>query len=109
MYSRTRSMGGRAIRGAKKGAHYSAPKGFGTAMAVLALALALTGAGPAVAAPPAARPEADARRTEAQLAAVKAEIERITREVSAEQVERESLTRELKSAELSVGEARAAW
>lgn len=58
---------------------------------------------------PAARPEADTKKTEAQLAAVKAEIERITREVAASQVERDRLTRDLKSAELSVGEAREAW
>ena len=58
---------------------------------------------------PTARPEADTKKTEAQLAAVKAEIERITREVAASQVERDRLTRDLKSAELSVGEAREAW
>jgi murein hydrolase activator len=58
---------------------------------------------------PAARPEADTKKTEAQLAAVKAEIERITREVAASQVERDRLTHDLKSAELSVGEAREAW
>ncbi|MBV9696272.1 MAG: peptidoglycan DD-metalloendopeptidase family protein [Gammaproteobacteria bacterium] len=57
----------------------------------------------------AAPPEGEASKTEAQLEAVKAQIERITREVSAEQVERDKLTRELKTAELSVGEARAAW
>ena len=57
---------------------------------------------------PAARPEAATKKTEAQLAAVKAEIERITREVAASQVERDRLTRGLKSAELSVGEAREA-
>lgn len=91
----------------KKGAHYSAPRRFGTGGAALGLALALLGG--LAGAAPAARPEADARKTEAQLEAVKAEIERITREVSAEQVERQALTRELKSAELSVGEARSAW
>jgi septal ring factor EnvC (AmiA/AmiB activator) len=53
-----------------------------------------------------AHPEADARKTEEQLQAVKSEIERITREVSSEQVERDRLTRELKAAELSVGRAR---
>ena len=74
-------------------------------MAALGLCLAsgLLGAAPA------ARPEADTKKTEAQLAAVKAEIERITREVAASQVERDRLTRDLKSAELSVGEAREAW
>ncbi|MGB9330787.1 MAG: peptidoglycan DD-metalloendopeptidase family protein [Steroidobacteraceae bacterium] len=64
--------------------------------------------GSAALAAPGPRPEGDARRTEAQLEAVKAEIERITREVSAEQVERDRLTRELRGAELSVGEAREA-
>lgn len=82
----------------KKGAHYSAP------FARLVAALLLLPAGLA-----AAPPEGEAGRTEAQLEAVKVQIERITREVSAEQVERDRLTRELKSAELSVGEARAAW
>ena len=46
------------------------------------------------AAPP-ARPETDTKKTEAQLAAVKAEIERITREVAASQVQRDRLTRDL--------------
>ena len=101
-------MGGRGIRRAKKGAHYSAPRRFGTgARARSGSPSPCWGAGAGAA--PAARPEADARKTEAQLEAVKAEIERITREVSAEQVERQALTRELKSAELSVGEARSAW
>lgn len=77
-----------------------------TARAVLALPLAALLLGlPALAAQP-ARSEADARRTEEQLQAVKAEIERVTREVSAEQVERDRLTRELKGAELSVANAR---
>jgi len=82
----------------KKGAHYSAP--------LLGLTLAALWSVSGLAAP---RPEGDTRKTEAQLEAVKAQIERITREVSAEQVERDRLTRELRSAELSVGEARAAW
>ena len=84
--------------GPKKGAHYSA------LLARLAAVLLLVPAGLA-----AAPPEGEASKTEAQLEAVKAQIERITREVSAEQVERDKLTRELKTAELSVGEARAAW
>jgi septal ring factor EnvC (AmiA/AmiB activator) len=54
------------------------------------------------------RPEADARKAEAQLQAVRSEIERITRQVSESQVERDRLTRDLKSAELSVGHAREA-
>jgi len=95
-------------RGAKKGAHYSALLPFATvaARAALAVPLAALLLGlPALATPP-ARSEADARRTEEQLQAVKAEIERVTREVSAEQVERDRLTRELKGAELSVATAR---
>lgn len=89
--------------GAKKGAHYSAPMHFGT---WLAAALVLTGlaAIPVAGAP--AHTDADAKKTEEQLQAVKSEIERITREVSGEQVERDRLTRELRSAELSVGKAR---
>jgi len=59
--------------------------------------------GPAPAAPAA---QADARKTEEQLQAVKSEIERITRQVSQEQVERDRLSSELKSAELSVGRVR---
>ena len=72
------------------------------AAAVLFLALSSVQAGSS--AP--ARSEADARKAEEQLQAVKSEIERVTREVSAEQVERDRLTRELKGAELSVGKAR---
>jgi murein hydrolase activator len=55
---------------------------------------------------PAVQPEADARKTEAELQAVKSEIERVTRQVSQEQVERDKLSRELRSAEVSVGKAR---
>jgi septal ring factor EnvC (AmiA/AmiB activator) len=54
----------------------------------------------------AAQPEADARKTEAELQAVKSEIERVTRQVSEEQVERDKVSRELRSAEVSVGRAR---
>jgi murein hydrolase activator len=101
-------MGAGQVRGAKKGAHYSAPAVFSAvAAAVGALGLCLA-SGLLRAAPP-ARPETDTKKTEAQLAAVKAEIERITREVAASQVQRDRLTRDLKSAELSVGEARDAW
>src|SRR3977135_3635906 len=115
MYSRRRSM--RA--GLKKGAHYSAPMmlllgllriqialhnrravfGPGT----LALLVLLGGWDVAV---PAAAPGADARKTEAELQAVKSEIERVTRQVSEEQVERDKVSRELRSAEVSVGRAR---
>jgi septal ring factor EnvC (AmiA/AmiB activator) len=109
-------MGKAVMPQAKKGAHYSAPVLFGTRNAVAlrfmswrpgglaALLLALVCAYPAPSAP--ARPEADARKAEEQLQAIKSEIERVTREVSAEQVERDRLTRELKGAELSVGKAR---
>ena len=70
---------------------------------ILAL-LALCG-GPDLAIP-AVQSEADARKTEAELQAVKSEIERVTRQVSEEQVERDRLSRELRSAEVSVGKAR---
>ncbi|MGH8132299.1 MAG: murein hydrolase activator EnvC family protein, partial [Steroidobacteraceae bacterium] len=69
----------------------------------LSVALLLL-AGPVAGAPE--RPQADARKAEAELQAVKSEIERVTRQVSAEQVERDRLTRDLRSAELSVGRAR---
>jgi len=95
--------------GAKKGAHYSAPMPFGTSVALRvaagALALMVLGSAPLPAAP-AAHPETDARKAEAELQAVKSEIERITRQVSAEQVERDRLTQELRTSELSVGKLR---
>jgi murein hydrolase activator len=88
-----------------KGAHYSAPvragTGAGLALALLALALL-----PAPRAAGAGPNEADARRTEEQLQAVKSEIERVTREVNAGQLEHDRLSRELKSAEVSLGNAR---
>ncbi len=95
-----------------KGAHYSAPEVLRPALALrppralgpaFALALLLTAPCPGA---PAGRPESEARKAEAELQAVKSEIERITRQVSAEQVERDRLTNELKSAELSVGKVR---
>ena len=49
---------------------------------------------------------ADTQRTEAELEAVKSEIERISRQVSNDEVERSRLTKELRTAELSVGKAR---
>jgi septal ring factor EnvC (AmiA/AmiB activator) len=55
---------------------------------------------------PAPQPAADARKTEAELKAVKTEIDRITKQVSTEQVERDRLAVELRAAELSVGKAR---
>jgi septal ring factor EnvC (AmiA/AmiB activator) len=70
-----------------------------------ALALMVLGNAPLPAAP-AAHPETDARKAEAELQAVKSEIERITRQVSAEQVERDRLTHELRTSELSVGKLR---
>jgi murein hydrolase activator len=77
-----------------------------TALAALLLCLATpTTPAPAPGTGASEHSEADARRAEEQLQAVKAEIERVTREVSAEQVERDRLTRELRSAELSVGKA----
>ncbi len=95
--------------GAKKGAHYSAPMPFGTSgarrVAAGVLALMVLGGAP-LAGAPAAHPEADARKAEAELQAVKSEIERITRQVSAEQVERDRLTHELRTSELSVGKLR---
>ena len=99
--------------GPKKAAHYSVPVPGGTPglpgarLRAFALVLLLS-VSPCPGAPAGGRPEADAKKTEAELQAVKAEIERITREVSAEQVERDRLATELKSAELSVGKVRAA-
>ena len=78
---------------------------FGTPpLGVLPALLALLCGSPSPAAAP--HPEADARKAEEQLQAVKSEIERVTREVSESQVERDRLTRELRGAELSVGKAR---
>jgi murein hydrolase activator len=71
---------------------------------VLTLALLALLSGPAAGEPP--HPETEAKQAEAQLEAVKSEIERVTREVSAEQVERDRLTRDLRSAELSAGRVR---
>jgi murein hydrolase activator len=106
-------MGTAGMPGPKKAAHYSVPVPGGTpglpGALVRAFALVLLlSVSPCPGAPAGARPEADAKKTEAELQAVKAEIERITREVSAEQVERDRLATELKSAELSVGKVRAA-
>jgi septal ring factor EnvC (AmiA/AmiB activator) len=77
--------------------------GLRAASVCFGMLVALLGAGPAT---PATQPPGDARKTEAELQAVKGEIERITRQVSADQVERDRLTQELRSAELSVGKAR---
>jgi septal ring factor EnvC (AmiA/AmiB activator) len=111
--------------GHKKGAHYSAPMyqlrislpvpsgphqgpDFGVRAPRLpgALALLLLLAGTWGLAVPATAPATDARKAEAELQAVKAEIERVTRQVSEEQVERDKLSRELRAAEVSVAKAR---
>jgi murein hydrolase activator len=55
---------------------------------------------------PAVQSEADARKTEAELQAVKSEIERVSKQVGEEQVAKDRLSRELRTAELSVGKAR---
>jgi murein hydrolase activator len=65
--------------------------------------LALCGAPTAL---PATQPEAQTRKTEAELQAVKSEIERVARQVSEEQLQRDRLSRELRTAEVSVGKAR---
>src|SRR4029077_6923023 len=98
MYSSRRSMGAGQVRGAKKGAHYSAPAVFSAvAAAVGALGLCLA-SGLLRAAPP-PRPGGDTKKPEAERVAVKAKIGRITRELAASQVQRDRLTRDLKSAE----------
>jgi septal ring factor EnvC (AmiA/AmiB activator) len=48
----------------------------------------------------------DPRKTEAELKAVQAEIERVRRQVVRDQVERDKLSRELRDAEMSAGELR---
>jgi len=58
------------------------------------------------AAVPAAQPDADAKRTQAELQAVKSEIDRMTRQVTEEQVQKDRLSKELRTAEVSVGKAR---
>jgi septal ring factor EnvC (AmiA/AmiB activator) len=74
-----------------------------TGVLVLLLLAGVSGrAVPAAATPP----EADTRKTEAELQAVKTEIDRVTRQVSEEQVERDKVSRELRAAEISVGKAR---
>jgi murein hydrolase activator len=90
---------------AKKGAHYSAPVPLSTWRALGALAVLCAMLPQGLPAAP-VDTQADARKAEAELQSVKAEIERISREVSGEQVERDRLTRELKNAEVSVGRAR---
>ena len=58
------------------------------------------------AAVPAAQPDADAKRTQAELQAVKSEIDRMTRQMTEEQVQKDRLSKELRTAEASVGKAR---
>src|SRR5260370_31050098 len=102
-------MGTAGMPGAKKGAHYSAAMPFGTSwarrVAAGALALMVLCNAPLPGAP-AAHPEADARKAEAELQAVKSEIDRITPQGSAEEGERDRLTNELRSSGLSVGKRR---
>lgn len=76
----------------------------GLAVPFLALLLAVPGGGREGVA--AGQPQADARKTEAELQAVKSEIERITRQVGEDQVQRDRMARELRSAEVSVARAR---
>ncbi len=51
-------------------------------------------------------PSQEAKQTEAQLSALKTEIDRVAGQVSRDQVERDRLSKELKTAELSVSEVR---
>jgi murein hydrolase activator len=51
-------------------------------------------------------PAQDAKKTEAELKAIKAEIERVSGQVSRDQVARDRLARELKTVELSVSDVR---
>jgi septal ring factor EnvC (AmiA/AmiB activator) len=53
-----------------------------------------------------AAPEADRKKAEAELQAIKAQIGRIASQVNRDQLERDRLARELRAAELSVGSAR---
>jgi septal ring factor EnvC (AmiA/AmiB activator) len=55
---------------------------------------------------PPALSEGDPRKTEAELKAVQAEIERVRRQVSRDQVERDRLARELREAEVAAGGVR---
>jgi septal ring factor EnvC (AmiA/AmiB activator) len=78
-------------------------------LAVLAAALTLTlglpVASPGLNANQGTNP--DAKKTEAELKAIKAEIERVSSQVSRDQMARDRLARELRTAELSVSEVRA--
>ena len=75
-------------------------------LATLALALSvLGGSGPAMATVP---PQAAARRAQAQLQAVRAQIAQIARQVSQSKIEQDRLTAKLRATEKSAGSARAA-
>jgi murein hydrolase activator len=74
-------------------------------MALVTVALAFPAAAP-LARQEAREKSQDAQRTEAQLKALKAQIEQVARQVSRDQVERDRLSRELKAAELSVSDVR---
>ncbi len=70
----------------------------------VALLLALPASSPGQEAQDSKNP--DSRKTEAELKAIKAEIERVAGQVSHDQLERDRLARELRTAELSVSEVR---
>src|SRR6202140_1247739 len=53
-----------------------------------------------------AAPQADRKKAEAELQALKAQIGRISGQVTRDEIERDRLTRQLRAAELSVGSAR---
>lgn len=55
----------------------------------------------------ASSPAQDAKKTEAELKAIKAEIEKVSGEVSRDQIARDRLAKELRTAELSVSDMRA--
>ena len=55
---------------------------------------------------PSAVPAASVRQTESELKSIREQIEKISREVSHDALERDQLSKSLRSAELSVGEAR---
>jgi murein hydrolase activator len=90
--------------GLKKGAHYSAPIMTNRIRIGLLTTLVLCATPGSTL--PAAESGADAKKTEAELQAIKSEIERASRQISDEQVEKDRLSKELRSAELSVGKAR---
>ncbi len=68
--------------------------------------VAMAAAFPVVLAAPVAHPGQDAHKTEAELQAIKAEIERVAGQVSHDQLERDRLARELRTAEMSASGVR---